>query len=102
MGVVRAWVTWRTAYSAAVSAIGGSLSVGAMVGCVTLFRITVSNSIMMLSHYEPLVTTERMGKSERLTSMYKTVPVIALGLLALALGSGEAGREIEGPMAIII
>ncbi len=40
--------------------------------------------------------------SERLTSMYKTVPVIALGLLALALGSGEAGREIEGPMAIII
>jgi Cu/Ag efflux pump CusA len=28
--------------------------------------------------------------------------VTALGLLPLAIGSGEPGREVEGPMAIVI
>src|SRR6185503_12704963 len=78
---------------------------------VTLFGITMRNSIMMISHFEHLVKEEGMtwgleaamrGASERLMPILMTATVTALGLLPLAIGSGEAGREIEGPMAIVI
>ena len=42
------------------------------------------------------------GASERLPSILMTALVTALGLLPLALGSDQPGREIEGPMATII
>ncbi len=89
----------------------GSLSLGTLVGFVTLFGITMRNSIMMISHYEHLVNEEKLpwgmetalrGATERLIPILMTALVTALGLLPLALGSGEAGREIEGPMAIVI
>jgi Cu/Ag efflux pump CusA len=89
----------------------GMLSIGALVGFVTLFGITMRNSIMMISHFEHLVQEEQMtwgpetalrGASERLIPILMTAIVTALGLLPLAIGAGEAGREIEGPMAIVI
>jgi CzcA family heavy metal efflux pump len=88
-----------------------SLSLGTLVGFVTLFGITMRNSIMMISHFEHLVNEEKLpwgietalrGATERLIPILMTALVTALGLLPLALGSGEAGREIEGPMAIVI
>lgn len=42
------------------------------------------------------------GAIERLTPILMTATVTGLGLLPLALGSGNSGREIEGPMAIVI
>jgi Cu/Ag efflux pump CusA len=42
------------------------------------------------------------GAAERLPSILMTALVTALGLMPIALGSGEPGREIEGPMAMII
>jgi CzcA family heavy metal efflux pump len=95
----------------AVFVTGGWLSVGSLVGFVTLFGITMRNSIMMVSHFEHLVRAEGMrwgpeaairGADERLVPVLATALVTGLGLLPIALGSGEPGREIEGPMAIVI
>jgi Cu/Ag efflux pump CusA len=90
---------------------GVNLSLGSLVGFVTLFGITLRNSIMLISHYEHLVKAEGMpwgvdtmlrGASERLAPILMTALVTGLGLLPLAIGSGDPGREIEGPMAIVI
>ena len=95
----------------AVHFSGGTLSVGSLVGFVTLFGITTRNSIMMVSHFEHLVGVEGRpwgletalrGASERLVPILMTALVTALGLLPIAIGGESAGREIEGPMALVI
>lgn len=95
----------------AVFGTGGLLTLGAMVGFVTVFGITVRNSILIISHYEHLVEVEGMtwglgtaikGASDRLTPILMTSLVTGLALLPLAIGSGAPGREIEGPMAVVI
>ncbi len=95
----------------AVALTGGVLSLGSMVGFVTLFGIALRNSILMISHYEHLVVVEGRawtletaiaGAADRLVPILMTSLVTGLGLLPLALGAGEPGREIEGPMAVVI
>jgi Cu/Ag efflux pump CusA len=95
----------------AVFATGGVLTLGSMVGFVTLFGITLRNSIMMISHFEHLVGEEGVvwgpeaaikGAGDRLAPILMTSIVTALGLLPLAIGMNEPGREIEGPMALVI
>jgi CzcA family heavy metal efflux pump len=96
---------------AVLFATGGWMSLGSLVGFVTLFGITLRNSIMLVSHYQHLIEVEGLpwgldtalrGAAERLPSILMTALVTGLALLPLALGSGEPGREIEGPMATII
>jgi CzcA family heavy metal efflux pump len=95
----------------AVAVTGATVSIGSLVGFVTLFGISARNTIMLIAHYEHLIGVEGLrwdrlaalrGARERLTPILMTAVVTALGLLPLALGSGEAGREVEGPMAIVI
>lgn len=90
---------------------GGSLSIGSLVGFISLFGISARNSILLISHYEELVLREGLpwglntairGATERLMPILMTALVVALGLLPIALQSDEAGKEIEGPMARVI
>ena len=96
---------------AAIAAIGGGLSLGAMVGLVTVFGVSARNAILLLSHYEHLVEVEGApwaaqtvvrGAQERLVPILMTAAVTALGLMPLALGMSQPGQEIEGPMAVTV
>ncbi|MBL8550124.1 MAG: efflux RND transporter permease subunit [Hyphomonadaceae bacterium] len=95
----------------AVVFIGGVLSLGALVGFVTLFGIAARNAILLVSHADHLVNHEGAtwgletvlrATRERVTPILMTALVTALGLLPLAFGTGEAGREVQGPMAVVI
>jgi CzcA family heavy metal efflux pump len=95
----------------ALFATGGQLTLGGMVGFVTLFGITLRNSILMIAHYEHLVEVEGrqwglsaaiVGAADRLTPILMTSIVTGLGILPLAIGMNDPGREIQGPMAIVI
>jgi Cu/Ag efflux pump CusA len=95
----------------AVAATGSLISLGSLVGFVTLLGITLRNSIMLLFHFERLTVKEGLpwdastalkGASERLVPIVMTALATGLALLPLAVTSGEPGNEIEGPMAIVI
>jgi CzcA family heavy metal efflux pump len=95
----------------AVFATGAQLSLGGMVGFVALFGVTLRNSILMIAHYEHLVEvdgaswqldTAIRGAADRLTPILMTSIVTGLGVLPLAIGKGDPGREVEGPMAVVI
>ncbi len=95
----------------AVVLTGTTLSVGSIVGFITLFGITVRNSIMLLSHYQYLVEVEGkrwnidtviLGAQERLSSILMTALITALAMLPIAINSDNPGKEIMGPMATII
>jgi CzcA family heavy metal efflux pump len=95
----------------AVLVTNGVLSIGSLVGFVTLFGITLRNSIMLVSHYHYLVVEEGLpwtaetairGAQERLPSILITALVTALAMLPIAMNSDSPGREVMGPMASII
>jgi len=96
---------------AGIALMGEGLSVGAMVGLVTVFGVSARNAILLLAHYEHLVEAEGApwndqtilrGAQERLVPILMTAAVTALGLLPLAIGMHQPGQEIEGPMAVTV
>ncbi len=96
---------------AIAAATGGNLSIGSLVGFVTLFGIATRNAILLVAHVEQLVRDEGEPWSfavvlratrERLVPILMTALVSALGLVPLAISNGEAGREVQGPMAQVI
>jgi CzcA family heavy metal efflux pump len=95
----------------AIVCTGIGISLGTLVGLVTVFGISARNAILQLAHYEHLVDTEGAtwdmqtvlrGANERVIPILMTAAVTALGLAPLAFSMSHPGQEIEGPMAVTV
>jgi CzcA family heavy metal efflux pump len=95
----------------AIALTGIGISLGTVVGLVTVFGVSARNAILQLAHYEHLVEVEGArwslevvirGANERLVPILMTAAVTALGLAPLAFGMNRPGQEIEGPMAVTV
>ncbi|MCZ6661585.1 MAG: efflux RND transporter permease subunit, partial [Actinobacteria bacterium] len=90
---------------------GRTLSLGSIVGFVTVLGIAARNGIMLVSHYRHLEAEEQVpfgpdlvlqGSLERLSPILMTVCTTALALVPLIVKGNVPGHEIEYPMAIVI
>ncbi len=94
-----------------VFAGGGILSLGSLVGFVTVLGIAARNAIMLISHYRHLAIEEPelnerefilRGAEERLAPILMTALTTGLALVPLILSGELPGQEIEYPMALVI
>jgi CzcA family heavy metal efflux pump len=90
---------------------GGSLSLGSLVGFVTVLGIAARNGIMLVSHYrqlhheEPTLAPRALvlrGSEERLAPILMTALATALALVPLVISGNQPGHEIEHPLAVVI
>jgi Cu/Ag efflux pump CusA len=98
-GVLAAWGT------------GGVLSLGSLVGFLTVLGIAARNGIMLINHYQHLEDQEGMpfgpelvlrGAQERVAPILMTALTTGLALVPLVISGNLPGHEIEHPMAIVI
>jgi HME family heavy-metal exporter len=85
------------------------LSIASLVGFITLFGIAVRNGILLINQYQshaedgrPLMQAIMHGSEERLVAILMTALCAAIGLIPLALMTGQAGAEILAPLAIVV
>jgi CzcA family heavy metal efflux pump len=87
------------------------VSLGSLVGFLTVLGIAARNGIMLISHYQHLERQEGMafgrelvlrGAEERLAPILMTALACGLALLPLVAAGSVPGHEIEHPMAIVI
>jgi len=90
---------------------GGIISLGSMVGLLTILGIATRNGIMMISHFQHLEEEEHQpfgqelvmrGARERIAPIMMTALTTGLALLPLIIAGNIPGQEIEYPMAIVI
>ena len=87
------------------------MSLGSLVGFVTVLGIAARNGIMLVSHYRHLELEEGepfglplviRGSEERLAPILMTALATGLALVPLAWAGNKPGHEIEHPMAVVI
>ena len=95
----------------AVVISGGLMSLGSLIGFLTVFGIAARNGILMINHFQHLERDEGMtfgrdlvmrGASERLAPIMMTALATALAIVPLAVAGSIPGHEIEHPMALVI
>jgi Cu/Ag efflux pump CusA len=97
---------------ATVVVSGGVVSLGSLVGFVTVLGIAARNGILLISHYRHLEHEEGVafgpdlvvrGAVERVIPILMTALATALALVPLVIaGPNRPGNEIEHPMALVI
>ena len=95
-GLIALWLT------------GEFISVPASVGFIVLLGIAVLNGVVMMSHFNYLISkgleisrVVREGALRRLRPVMMTASICALGLVPLLLATGP-GSEIQKPLAIVV
>jgi Cu/Ag efflux pump CusA len=90
---------------------GDVISLGSLVGFLTVFGIAARNKIMLINHYQHLERYEGMafgpelalrGAIERLSPILMTALATGLALVPLVVAGDVPGHEIEYPMSIVI
>lgn len=90
---------------------GGVITLGSLVGFLTILGIATRNGIMMISHFQHLEEEEGMpfgielvvrGARERIAPIMMTALTTGLALVPLVMSGNIPGQEIEYPMAIVI
>ena len=90
---------------------GGVVSLGSLVGFLTVLGIAARNGIMMICHFQHLELHEGepfgmamvlRGARERLSPILMTAGAAALAILPLVIYGKLPGHEIEYPMAVVI
>ena len=89
--------------------MGGTLTIAAVIGFITLFGIATRNGVILVDHIRRLIKDGKgvreaieQGAEERLIPILMTALATALALVPLALAAGEPGSEIQAPMAVVI
>lgn len=87
------------------------ISLGSLVGMITVLGIAARNGILLIQHYRHIEQVEgepfglalvMRGASERLSPILMTTLCTGLALLPLIIPGSIPGHEIEHPMAVVI
>ncbi|MBI3780625.1 MAG: efflux RND transporter permease subunit [candidate division NC10 bacterium] len=89
----------------------GIISLGSLVGFLTVWGIAARNGIMMINHFQHLERYEGeafgpalvlRGARERLSPILMTTLATALALVPLVIAGNLPGHEIEHPLAVVV